>query len=64
MPAGEPVCAYIFHTAPQEAEALGRALVQRLKVEQLDSGQLGPVVAAHVGPGGVCLAVCPVSATC
>ncbi len=64
MPAGEPVRAFVFHTAQAEAEALGKALCERVKVERLDYGQIGPVVAAHVGPGCVAMAVCPVSATC
>lgn len=65
MPAGEPVRAVIFNAAAQgEAEALGQALGARLKVEKLDHVQIGPVVAAHVGPGCVAMAVCPVSATC
>ncbi len=64
MPAGEPVQAFIFDTARAEAEAVGRALGERVKVERLDHGQIGPVVAAHVGPGCVAMAVCPVSATC
>jgi len=65
MPAGEPVRAVIFNAAAQgEAEALGQALGARLKVEKLDHVQIGPVVAAHVGPGCVAMAVCPMSATC
>lgn len=65
MPAGEPVRAVLFNAAAEEeAAALGKALGERLKVEQLYRAQIGPVVAAHVGPGCVAMAVCPVSATC
>lgn len=64
MPDGEPVHAIVFDAAaPNEAAELGRALSARLPVEQLYTAQIGPVVAAHVGPGCVALAVCPVSAT-
>ncbi|MCU0509129.1 MAG: DegV family protein [Anaerolineae bacterium] len=65
MPAGEPVQALIFDAAADaEAEALGRALRERLQVDRLYRCQIGPVVAAHVGPGCVAMGVCPVSATC
>lgn len=64
MPAGEPVQAVIFDTAEVEAREMGEALGQRLKVERLYRNQIGPVVAAHVGPGCIAMAVCPVSATC
>jgi DegV family protein with EDD domain len=65
MPAGEPVQAVVFDAAAEsEAQQLGQALGERLKVEQLRRTQIGPVVAAHVGPGCVAMAVCPVSATC
>lgn len=65
MPAGEPVRAILFDAAAEdEAAALGKALGERLNVEQLYRAQIGPVVAAHVGPGCVAMAVCPVSATC
>jgi DegV family protein with EDD domain len=65
MPAGEPVRALIFDAAAEsEAQALGNGLMERLPVEKLYRNQIGPVVAAHVGPGCVCMAVCPVSATC
>jgi DegV family protein with EDD domain len=65
LPAGEPVQALIFDTiAEDEAQALGKSLHARLPVEQLYREQIGPVVAAHVGPGCVSMAVCPVSATC
>ena len=65
MPAGEPLRAVIFHTAAgNEPQELGRELGERLNVEHLDLDQIGPVVAAHVGPGCVAMAVCPVSATC
>ncbi len=65
MPAGEPVRALIFDTnAAEEAESLGNALRERLNVEQLYRNPIGPVVAAHVGPGCVAMAVCPVSAMC
>ncbi len=64
MPAGEPVVALIFDAAaPEENAELGAVLRQRLPVEQLYSTQIGPVVAAHVGPGCLAMAVCPVSAT-
>ena len=63
MPAGEPVHALIFDAlAPAEAGALAEALRARLNVEQLYHNPIGPVVAAHVGPGCVAMAVCPVSA--
>lgn len=65
MPAGEPVRAVVFDTgAPEEIAMLNKALNDRLMVERLDRDQIGPVVAAHVGPGCVAIAVCPVSATC
>jgi DegV family protein with EDD domain len=65
MPASEPVRAILFDAAAHgEAEALGKALGERLNVEQLYQAQIGPVVAAHVGPGCVAMAACPVSATC
>jgi DegV family protein with EDD domain len=65
MPAGEPVQALIFDTtAEAEAAALAKTLGERLKVEHLYRNQIGPVVAAHVGPGCVAMAVCPLSATC
>jgi DegV family protein with EDD domain len=65
MPAGEKVVVVIFDTAVEgEAEALGKALGERVAVEQLRRVPIGPVVAAHVGPGCVAMAVCPVSATC
>lgn len=65
MPPAEPVLAVIFDAAAEaEAEQLGKALGERLKVEQLYRNPIGPVVAAHVGPGCVAMAVCPVSATC
>jgi DegV family protein with EDD domain len=65
MPPGEPVRAVIFNAAAtEEATALGQKLGERLKIERLDHAQIGPVVAAHVGPGCVAMAVCPVSATC
>lgn len=64
MPADEPVHALIFDAvAPDEAAELGRALSERLHVEKFYSAQIGPVVAAHVGPGCVSMAVCPASAT-
>lgn len=64
MPANEPVYAIIFDAAANdEAAALGRALAVRLPVEQLYTAQIGPVVAAHVGPRCLAVAVCPVSAT-
>jgi len=65
MPAGEPVRAVIFNAAAEgEAEAMGRELSERVRVAKLDHVQIGPVVAAHVGPGCVAMAVCPESATC
>jgi len=65
MPPGEPVHALIFDAAaPNEARALGEALRARLSVEQQYHNPIGPVVAAHVGPGCVAMAVCPVSAMC
>lgn len=64
MPAGEPVHALIFDAdAVEDAEAMAAALRSRLPVEQLYRTQIGPVVAAHVGPGCLAMAVCPVSAT-
>jgi DegV family protein with EDD domain len=61
LPAGEPVRAVLFDTsAAEDVEGLN----ERLKVQRLDHDQIGPVVAAHVGPGCVAMAVCPVSATC
>jgi DegV family protein with EDD domain len=65
MPENEPAIAVIFDTAAEgEALALGKALGERLNLEQLYRSEIGPVVAAHVGPGCVAVAVCPVSATC
>ncbi len=64
MPADEPVHALVFDAAaPEEAAELGRALSERLRVEKFYTAQIGPVVAAHVGPGCVSMAVCPASAT-
>jgi DegV family protein with EDD domain len=64
MPAGEPVHALIFDAAAsQEAEEMAIALRARLPVEQFYHAQIGPVVAAHVGPGCLAMAVCPTSAT-
>jgi DegV family protein with EDD domain len=64
MPAGEPVHALIFEAAAaEEAEEMAAALRARLPVEQLYCTQIGPVVAAHVGPGCLAMAVCPTSAT-
>lgn len=63
MPDGEPVRAVIFDAAAAEdADAIGAALRGRLPVEHLHRSQIGPVVAAHVGPGCVAMAVCPVGA--
>lgn len=65
MPAKEKVHALIFDShAQEEADALSAALQSQLRVEVLYREQIGPVVAAHVGPGCVAMAVCPVSATC
>jgi DegV family protein with EDD domain len=65
MPSGEPVRVVVFDTAaPGEGEALGKTFGQHVKVERFDRDQIGPVVAAHVGPGCLAMAVCPVSATC
>ncbi len=65
MPAGEAVRAVVFDTgAAEEVDALCKVLGERLKLERLDHDQIGPVVAAHVGPGCVAMAVCPVSAMC
>ena len=64
VPAGEPCRALVFDaSAPEAAAALGRALQDRLALRQLYTAQIGPVVAAHVGPGCVAVAVCPESAT-
>lgn len=64
MPPGEPVYAVVFDAAAPEANvALCAALQERVKCERLYTAQIGPVVAAHVGPGCVALAVCPASAT-
>lgn len=63
MPAGEPVHALVFDAnAAEEAATLGAALRSRLSVETLYTDRIGPVVAAHVGPGCVAMAVCSVSA--
>ena len=63
MPAGESVHALIFDAAATEdAEEMAAALRGRLPVEQLYRAQIGPVVAAHVGPGCLAMAVCPASA--
>lgn len=64
MPAAEPVHALIFDAdAAGDADEMAVALRGRLPVEQLYRSQIGPVVAAHVGPGCLAMAVCPVSAT-
>jgi DegV family protein with EDD domain len=63
LPGGEPVYALIFDAAAEEAEEMSAALRARLPVEQLHRSQIGPVVAAHVGPGCPAKAVCPASAT-
>ncbi len=64
MPTGEPVQALIFDAAAaHEAEEMAAALRACLPVEQLYHAQIGPVVAAHVGPGCLAMAVCPASAT-
>jgi DegV family protein with EDD domain len=64
MPADEPVHAIIFDAAAAaDAEEMAAALRARLPVEQLHRAQQGPVVAAHVGPGCLALALCPASAT-
>lgn len=64
MPAGERVHAIFFDAAaPQEAAALGHAVSERLQFAQSYTAQIGPVVAAHVGPGCVAMAVCPDRAT-
>jgi DegV family protein with EDD domain len=64
MLAGEPVHAIVFDAvAPAENAEMCQALAERLPVEQLYTAQIGPVVAAHVGPGCVAMAVCPASAT-
>jgi DegV family protein with EDD domain len=64
MPAGEPAHALIFDAAAtEEAEEMAAALRARLPVEELYRAQIGPVVAAHVGPGCLAMAVCPASAT-
>lgn len=63
IPAGEPAVALVFDAAaPQESADICAVLRARLNVEQLYTAQIGPVVAAHVGPGCVAVAVCPVSA--
>ena len=63
MPAGEPVHALIFDAAATtEAEEMASALRDRLPVEHLYRAQIGPIVAAHVGPGCVAMAVCPANA--
>ena len=64
MPADEPVHALIFDAAAtEEAEEMSTALRARVPVEQIYRAEIGPVVAAHVGPGCLAMAVCPASAT-
>ncbi len=64
MPVGEPVHAIVFDAAAvEDAEEMGAALRTRLPIAQLYRAQQGPVVAAHVGPGCLAMAVCPASAT-
>ncbi len=64
IPAGEPAVALVFDAAAAEENAeICEALRARLNLEQLYTAQIGPVVAAHVGPGCVAVAVCPVAAT-
>jgi fatty acid-binding protein DegV len=43
--------------------ALKQALQDRLPVVHMYDVEIGPVVAAHVGPGCVTVAVVPLSAT-
>ena len=63
MPAGQPVIALLFDAmAPAEKEWMAQQLRARLNCQQLYEAQIGPVVAAHVGPGCLAMAVCPVSA--
>ena len=64
MPPGEPVYAIIGDTrAPEDKAALKQALQDNLPVAEIYDVEIGPVVAAHVGPGCVTIAVVPVSAT-
>jgi len=64
MPAGEPIHALVFDAAAAEDNAaMRRTLAERATCEQLYQAQIGPVVAAHVGPGCLAMAVCPASAT-
>jgi DegV family protein with EDD domain len=63
MPAGEPVHAIVFDAAAaDDAEKMAAALRDRLPVAQLYRARQGPVVAAHVGPGCLAMAVCPTNA--
>ncbi len=64
MPAGEPIHALVFDACAPEGNAeLRDAIAKRLNCKALYSSQIGPVVAAHVGPGCVAMALCPDSAT-
>ena len=64
MPPGETVYANVGDTrAPEDKTALIQALQDRLTVAQIYDVEIGPVVAAHVGPGCVTAAVVPVSTT-
>jgi len=64
MPAGEPIHAAVGDAhAPEAKASICQALRDRLNIEKLYEVEIGPVVAAHVGPGCVVMAVCPASAT-
>ena len=64
MPAGEPVHALLFDAAAEaDSATMRQRLTERLTCEQIYTERIGPVVAAHVGPGCLAMAVCPASAT-
>ena len=64
MPPGEPVYAIVGDTrAAEDKMAMVQALQDHLPVAEIYDVEIGPVVAAHVGPGCVTTAVVPVSAT-
>jgi len=64
MPDSEPIHALVFDAAaPEDSAAMRRVLAERATCEQLYQAQIGPVVAAHVGPGCLAMAVCPASVT-
>ncbi len=60
VPGGEPVIAGVTHIrCPEEAERLGEKVRATFNCAEFFINETGPVIGAHVGPGFVGLAVCP-----